>query len=93
MVSPAARLWRPAGRRPPVKYGPLRYSEIAGFIGIVNWGQDDAWEIGTRYRAEAMGFRVAAAITYGENTEVRRERIICFRVSGRNPRGSYRCKL
>jgi predicted porin len=51
----------------------VRYDtpEIAGFIGIVNWGQDDAWEIGTRYRAEAMGFRVAAAITYGENTEVR----------------------
>jgi predicted porin len=51
----------------------VRYDtpEIAGFIGIVNWGQDDAWEIGTRYRAENNGFRVAAAITYGENTELR----------------------
>ena len=40
-------------------------------IGIANWGVDDAWEIGTRYRGDFSGFRIAAAATYGENTMVR----------------------
>ena len=45
--------------------------DFGGFIGIANWGMDDTWEIGSRYRGEMDGFRLAAAITYGENTAAR----------------------
>jgi predicted porin len=48
----------------------VRYEtpDIAGFIGLLNWGVDDAWEIGARYKAEFQGLRFVAAATYGENT-------------------------
>lgn len=48
----------------------VRYEtpDIAGFIGLLNWGVDDAWEIGARYKAEFQGLRMVAAATYGENT-------------------------
>jgi predicted porin len=51
----------------------VRYEtpDFKGFIGIANWGVDDAWEIGTRYRGDFSGLRIAAAATYGENTMVR----------------------
>jgi predicted porin len=40
-----------------------------GFIGTVNWGEDDFWEVGARYAGELSGFKLAAGIAYGENTE------------------------
>ena len=50
----------------------VRYDtpEIFGFVGTVNFGEDDAWEMGLRYTNDKLhGFKVAAAIAYGENTE------------------------
>lgn len=51
----------------------VRYEtpEFGGFIGLLNWGEDDSWEIGARHRFEYQGIRSAAAITYGENTMIR----------------------
>jgi predicted porin len=44
--------------------------EFFGFTGIVNWGEDDLWEIGARYKNDKFhGFKVLGAIAYGENTE------------------------
>jgi predicted porin len=40
-----------------------------GFTGTVNWGEDDFWEIGARYTGELSGFKIAAGIAYGENTQ------------------------
>ena len=50
----------------------VRYDtpEIFGFIGTVNFGEDDTWEVGLRYKNDKFhGFKLAAAIAYGENTE------------------------
>ena len=50
----------------------VRYDtpEIFGFVGTVNFGEDDAWEMGLRYTNDKLhGFKVAAAIAFGENTE------------------------
>ena len=44
--------------------------EIFGFVGTVNYGEDDTWEAGLRYNNDKFhGFKLAAAIAYGENTE------------------------
>ena len=54
------------------RYNMIRYDtpEIFGFVGTVNFGEDDAWETGLRYKNDDFhGFKLAAAIAYGENTE------------------------
>ena len=53
------------------RYNMVRYDtpEIAGFVGTANWGGDDAWEIGLRYKGEFAGFKMAAGMAYGENSE------------------------
>ncbi len=75
---PWYRLLRDYGDQPGEgrRSNMVRYEtpEIAGFIGILNWGEDDAWEIGTRYKAEFQGLRMVAAATYGENTMIRPSR-------------------
>ncbi len=43
--------------------------EFMGFVGTVNWGEDDVWEVGARYSGEFGGFKLGAGIAYGENTE------------------------
>lgn len=55
-------------RRELVKY---ETAEILGFNGIVNWGEDDFWEVGARYKGEIGQFKIAAGIAYGENKESR----------------------
>ena len=42
---------------------------MTGFKATVNWGSDDAWEVGGRYEGELTGFKIGAGIAYGENTE------------------------
>lgn len=67
------RLIRDGGDQPGEgrRYNMVRYDtpEIAGFTGTANWGEDDTWEIGLRYKGEFSGFKVAAGIAYGENNE------------------------
>lgn len=53
------------------RFDMIRYDtpEIAGFKGIVDFGEDDTWEVGLRYEGEFNGIKIASAIAYGENTE------------------------
>ena len=54
------------------RWNMVRYDtpEIFGFVGTVNYGEDDTWEAGLRYTNDKFhGFKLAAAIAYGENTE------------------------
>jgi predicted porin len=53
------------------RYNMLRYDtpEIAGFTATANWGADDTWEIGLRYKGEFSGFKMAAGVAYGETSE------------------------
>ena len=54
------------------RFNMIRYDtpEIFGFVGTVDFGEDDTWEVGLRYTEDKFhGFKVAAAIAYGENTE------------------------
>jgi len=52
------------------RYNMVRYDtpEFMGFIATVNWGEDDVWEVGLRYKTDFQGFKLAAAIAYGEST-------------------------
>ena len=43
---------------------------IAGFIATVNYGEDDTWEVGGRYAGEFGGFKLAAGLAYGENSDI-----------------------
>ncbi len=67
------RLMRDSGTAPGEgrRYDIVRYDtpEIMGFTGTVNWGADDAWEVGLRYKGEFSGFKMAAGIAYGESTQ------------------------
>lgn len=67
------RLIRDSGNQPGEgrRYDMVRYDtpEIFGFIGTVNWGADDAWEVGLRYKGEFAGLKLAAGIAYGESTQ------------------------
>jgi len=67
------RLIRDGGDQPGEgrRYNMIRYDtpEIAGFTATANWGEDDTWEIGLRYKGEFSGLKVAAGIAYGENSE------------------------
>lgn len=49
----------------------VRYDtpELWGFTGTTNWGEDDTWEVGFRYKGEFSGFQVAGGLAYGENTD------------------------
>jgi predicted porin len=53
------------------RYNMVRYDtpEIAGFVATANWGADDTWELGLRYKGEVGGFKMAAAVAYGETSE------------------------
>ena len=46
----------------------IRYDSptFAGFSASAAWGEDDVWDIGLRYAGELHGFKIAAAIGYGE---------------------------
>ena len=67
------RLIRDNGDQPGEgrRYDMVRYDtpEFAGFIGTVNWGADDTWEVGLRYKTDFSGFKLAAAIAYGETSQ------------------------
>jgi predicted porin len=67
------RLIRGGGDQPGEgrRHNLVRYDtpELAGFMGTANWGEDDAWEIGLRYKGEFGDFKLAAAIAYGENSD------------------------
>ena len=54
------------------RWNMVRYDtpEIFGFVGTVNYGEDDAWEAGLRYTNDKFhGFKIAAGFAYGENSE------------------------
>ena len=53
------------------RYNMVRYDtpELFGFVGTANWGADDTWEVGVRYKGEFAGLKVAAGIAYGEANE------------------------
>ena len=57
------------------RWSLVRYDtpEFKGFTGIVNWGEDNIWEAGFRYKGEFGDFKVAAAFAYGENNDVNRQ--------------------
>ncbi len=67
------RLIRDGGNQPGEgrRHNLVRYDtpEFMGFKGTVNWGSDDAWEIGLRYKGEFAGFKMAAGIAYGDSSE------------------------
>ncbi len=42
---------------------------IAGFIASASWGEDDIWDVALRYAGEFGGFKIAAGIAYGEETD------------------------
>jgi predicted porin len=42
---------------------------IAGFRGSAAWGEDERWDVALRYAGEFSGFRVAAGIAYGVDTD------------------------
>ena len=54
------------------RFNMVRYDtpEIAGFTATANWGEDDAWEVGLRYKGELGDFKLAAAIAYGDSSDV-----------------------
>ncbi len=49
----------------------VRYDspEFAGFIVTAAWGEDDLWDVALRYAGEIAGFKIAAGIAYGEDTD------------------------
>jgi hypothetical protein len=49
----------------------VRYDSptIAGFSVSASWGEDNDWEIATRYVGEAAGFKLAIGIGYSVNTD------------------------
>lgn len=67
------RLLRDGGDQPGEgrRYNLIKYDtpEIAGFTATANWGEDDTWEIGMRYKGEIGDFKLAGAIAYGENND------------------------
>lgn len=71
--------WRRLIRDSGVQPGEGRRAEIVkyetpkwnGFTVVANWGEDDFWETGIRYKGEVAGFRIAAGIAYGENSEMK----------------------
>lgn len=42
---------------------------FAGFVATVAWGEDDIWDVALRYAGEFGGFKIAAGIAYGEDTD------------------------
>ena len=50
----------------------VRYDSpvFAGFTATVNYGEDDTWEVGTRYAGEFGGFKLAGGFAYGENSDI-----------------------
>jgi hypothetical protein len=53
-----------------VPVNSIRYDSptFAGFSLSAAWGEDDIWDIGGRYAGEMHGFKLAAAVGYGEVT-------------------------
>jgi hypothetical protein len=54
-----------------VPVNSVRYDTpvFAGFSASAAWGEDDVWDVGIRYAGELHGFKVAATVTYGENSD------------------------
>lgn len=67
------RLLRDGGDQPGEgrRFNMVRYDtpEFAGFTGTANFGEDDTWEVGARYKGALAGFKLAAAVAYGENND------------------------
>ncbi len=67
------RLIRDNGDQPGEgrRYNMVRYDTptLWGFTATTNWGADDGWEAGLRYAGEHHGFKIAAAVAYGEQDE------------------------
>ena len=52
----------------------VRYDSptILGFVASADWGEDDAWDVGLKWAGEVGGFKLAAAASYYQTTEVKR---------------------
>ncbi len=42
---------------------------VGGFQGTAAWGEDDRWDVALRYAGEMSGFRLAAGVGYGVDTD------------------------
>src|SRR5690606_30242785 len=90
------RLIRDAGNQPGEgrRFDMVRYDtpEIFGFTGTANWGSDDTWEVGLRYKGEFAGLKVAAGIAYGETSQppvgTMGFECVADRTNGGNPAGN-----
>ncbi len=53
-----------------IPFNSVRYDTptFAGFSASAAWGEDDIWDIALRYAGEQHGFKIAAAVAYGDNT-------------------------
>jgi len=53
-----------------IPFNSVRYDTptFAGFSASASWGEDDIWDIALRYAGEQHGFKIAAAVAYGDNT-------------------------
>jgi hypothetical protein len=53
-----------------IPFNSVRYDTptFAGFSASAAWGEDDIWDVALRYAGELHGFKVAAAIAYGDNS-------------------------
>lgn len=49
----------------------IRYdtASFGGFVASAAFGEDDRWDVALRYAGEMSGFRLAAAIAYGVDTD------------------------
>ncbi len=55
-----------SNRRDVVRYVSPTFQ---GFTASAAWGEDDVWDVALRYAGEFGGFKLAAGIAYGENSE------------------------
>jgi hypothetical protein len=53
-----------------VPLNSVRYDSptFAGFSASAAWGEDDVWDVGLRYAGEVVGFKLAAAVSYAEDS-------------------------
>lgn len=63
--------------------------EFAGFNVSGAWGEDDFWDVALRYSGELHGFKIAAGIGYGENTNETAPTLPCLSADAD---GNAKCK-
>ncbi|MCC7252559.1 porin [Hyphomicrobium sp.] len=77
------------------RYNLIKYDtpEFAGFTASASWGEDDFWDIALRWAGEFGGFKIAAGIGYGEQSDghyLDTKTVCAGRVDG-SPSPSQKC--